>query len=464
MPQRAIEPLCAAILLTGCILGGSAAAGRVLPAIPECLSLPLLVLTAMADTGPAAAARSRWWLAAASLGLPAIQLVPLPPQVWTMLAGRTPIAEAFAAAGIALPWLPVSLTPGETERLLLGLLPAVALFLAVPHLGRPGQERMLHLAILLGVFDVVLGLGQIAGGPDSPLRFYTTASRTDAVGFFANRNHHATFLAVLVVLAGGLSAGRGRRSRLRGMWLAAAGATLLVGIAASGSRAGLALGIGACAAVAWILLAVRPATGRGRALLLWGGLAALPLVIGLTVFGAAAMRLQTDAVSGDLRWAIARTTMHAIADVFPVGGGLGSFERVYARFERPEDLIPAVVNNAHDDWLELVLEGGLPALLLLIAALGYLIRETIAADPQRDPSSSARAIRSASLAALWLCALHATVDYPLRTMAVNLVLALACGLRAAPIAAAAAPAGRAGSRRRHAIPRGDGTARPGRAG
>ena len=440
-----------------------------LPAIPELLSLPLLVLTATADAAPAARSRSGWWLAAVILGLPAVQLIPLPPQVWTTLPGRAPVAEAYAAAGIALPWLPVSLAPGETERLWLGLLPAVALFLAVPRLARAERNRLLHLAVLLGVIDAVLGLGQIAGGPDSLLRFYATASRTDAVGFFANRNHHAAFLAVLVVLAGGLLVAHGHGSRAGPGWLAAAGVLMLLGIAASGSRAGLALGLGACVGVAWNVLAARPTKRWGRALL-WGGLAAIPLLIGLAVFGPAAVRSQTDAVAGDLRWQIARTTWQAVAEVFPVGAGLGSFERVYARVERSGDLIPAVVNNAHDDWLELVLEGGLPALLLLGAGLAYLIRETFAAGPRPDPSPSERAIRSATLAALWLCALHATVDYPLRTMAVNLLVALACGLRTLPGAATDAPGDRDapgdsdGPRRRRAtasVPR---TEPPGPAG
>lgn len=426
-PRGAIEPLCAALLLTGCLLGGSAAAGRVLPAIPELLALPLVVLTALEEGGPGAPARSRWWIAAVILGLPAVQLVPLPPFAWTTLPGRGPVAEAYAAAGMSLPWLSTSLTPGATERLCLGLLPAVAIFLAVPHLAPGARDRLMHLAVLLGVLDAVLGLAQVAGGPDSPLRFYATASRSDAVGVFANRNHHAAFLALLVVLAGGLLAERGRGSRAERAWLAAAGSLMLPGIAASGSRAGLALGVGACAAVAWILLAGRPAARGRRSGILLGGLVAVPLLAGLAVYGTATLRLGADSVAGDLRWQIARTTWRAVADVFPVGGGLGSFERLYARVERPEDLIPAVVNAAHDDWLELVLEGGLPAALLLAAALAYLVRETLAAGPP-----AGRAIRGATLAMLWLCAFHATVDYPLRTMAVNLIVALACGLRAVP--------------------------------
>lgn len=452
-----------------------------LPAIPELLALPLLVLTAAAEPGAAASARSRWWIVAAILALPVLQLVPLPPSIWSALPGRAPVADAYAAAGLALPWQPISLTPGATERIGLALLPALALFLTVPHLAADARRRLTHLAILIGVCDVLLGIGQIAGGPDSPLRLYATASRTDAVGLFANRNHHATFLALLILLAGALLADGRCASWVERAWLSASGALMPLGIAASGSRAGLALGAGACLALAWMPFAHRrgaliaqaasgsmkePAAGRGcrdasrpggppygsrvprwHGLPVWGGLAAALAATGLVFYGSTVLRVQADAVTGDLRWQIARTTWQAIADVFPIGGGLGSFERLYARVERPDELIAAVVNNAHNDWLELVLEGGLPALLLLLAALGYLVHATFAAAP-RSEGAPGRSVRSASLAALWLCALHESVDYPLRTMAVNVLLALACGLRVVPADASSGDRDRARRPRR----------------
>ncbi|SFU46988.1 O-antigen ligase like membrane protein [Methylobacterium sp. 174MFSha1.1] len=408
-----------------------------LPALPELLSLPLLILVAAAGDRGNGGARSRWWIAGVILGLPLLQLVPLPPELWVSLPGRRSVADAYATAGSAPPWLPVSLAPAATERFWLALLPPVALFLAVPHLDEAARRRLAHLAILVGLVSVGLGLGQIAGGPDSPLRLYATASRSDAVGLFANRNHHATFLALLVVLAGALSARRGGLPLAERAWLAATGSVFLLGIAASGSRAGLLLGVGACLAVAWILGTAGAVAGRSRSVAVWGGIAAAPLLVGLAVFGAATLRLQAEAVSGDLRWQIARGTWRAVTEVFPVGGGFGSFERLYARTEGPEELIPAVVNNAHNDWLELVLEGGLPALLLLACALTALLRATVSRAAGRE-----NPFRRAALAALWLCALHATVDYPLRTMSVSLILALACGLGTAEFARSPASARR----------------------
>ena len=55
--------------------------------------------------------------------------------------------------------------------------------------------------IALGVISVFLGLGQVAEGPASVLRFFTFTNPTEAVGFFANRNHFAAFLYGVLLFA-----------------------------------------------------------------------------------------------------------------------------------------------------------------------------------------------------------------------------------------------------------------------
>src|SRR5215213_4648986 len=40
-----------------------------------------------------------------------LQLVPIPPDIWLALPGRSRYAEAAAAGGFAQPWRPLSLTP-----------------------------------------------------------------------------------------------------------------------------------------------------------------------------------------------------------------------------------------------------------------------------------------------------------------------------------------------------------------
>ena len=118
----------------------------------------------------------------------------MPPSLWSGLPGRGEIASAYEAAGMTLPWLPISLYPTATWLGLLSLVPATAVFLAMLSLERRSR-RVLILLIFIVIFaSAVLDMLQIMGGEDSPLRFYAVTNPGRAVGFFANSNHNAAFL------------------------------------------------------------------------------------------------------------------------------------------------------------------------------------------------------------------------------------------------------------------------------
>ena len=55
--------------------------------------------------------------------------------------------------------------------------------------------------VIIAICSVALGLAQLAGGEDSPLRIYAITNRSDPVGLFANANHFATFLLLTMPLA-----------------------------------------------------------------------------------------------------------------------------------------------------------------------------------------------------------------------------------------------------------------------
>src|SRR5262249_24435066 len=100
-----------------------------------------------------------------------------------------------------VPWMPVSVSPGATALSAISLIPALAVFAGTLLLGYQ-QRRLLSLLVLVfGIISVFLGLMQAAQGPTSPPRFYQLTD-TEAVGFFANRNHFAGLLNVLIVFAG----------------------------------------------------------------------------------------------------------------------------------------------------------------------------------------------------------------------------------------------------------------------
>ena len=58
--------------------------------------------------------RALAWLAACLILLPIVQLIALPPAVWTALPGRELVAEVFRSSGMDLPWQSLSLTPVAT--------------------------------------------------------------------------------------------------------------------------------------------------------------------------------------------------------------------------------------------------------------------------------------------------------------------------------------------------------------
>ncbi len=53
----------------------------------------------------------------------------------------------------------------------------------------------------MGAGSALLGLLQLANGPGSSLYFYEETNRTEAVGFFANRNHFAAMIYCITVMA-----------------------------------------------------------------------------------------------------------------------------------------------------------------------------------------------------------------------------------------------------------------------
>jgi len=64
------------------------------------------------------------------------------------------------------------------------------------------ERRLLSACMLaVGAVSVVLGFGQVAEGPASPLRFFANTNPSEAVGFFPNRNHFAALLYVMILLA-----------------------------------------------------------------------------------------------------------------------------------------------------------------------------------------------------------------------------------------------------------------------
>ena len=434
MPSAARSAVAPLYLLVCLLLGGSA---------QGIWQNALLQLVGLAIIGWAAAeaseeplprpARLLLLLAIAAIAVIALQAVPLPPSFLEHgIRGR--IVDSYPLLGGRAPWLPVSLTPYESLGTLLCIIPPAAMFCAIVALRAYRPSWLAASLLACTIMGVMLGALQVAA-PDSPWYLYPETNRGLGVGFFANANHMASLLVVTLpfvaaIAAAGKSRNLQRYSALL-TTLAGAGLVLVIGIALNGSLAGFALTLPVLAASALLLL---PRGNRAR---IWFAVAAAILVI-LGVIGLASSSVggsklgQEASTSAQSREQILQTTGHAIADFMPLGSGLGSFVQVYPLYEKPDAVTNEYVVHAHNDYVELALELGLPGILLILLFLIWWLEAVRTVWRRTDGEPFARAASIASAAVL----VHSLVDFPLRTAAISagfaMCLALLADRRIAP--------------------------------
>ncbi len=407
----------AALVLLGIVIGGGRA--PLADMLIELAGVALFAALWIYPSDRPGVPGSRWALGLLLLllALLLVQLVPLPPGIWMHLPGRDEAAAITRLAGQSGMWRPLSLDPEGTRASALALLPAAALFTAVTQ-ASIADRRMLGFIVIAGaVGSALLGVLQVA---DGSTRFYpfVTNHYGYPVGLFANRNHQGDLMLVAAVLLAGAAMRSEVRSAYRllgaGLLLLLAGATVT-----TGSRTAIVLLLPVAAAT---LLASRAIRARRRAVLASAAVLIVTLAAGWFLLGdnpvIGRIVRRFGLFGGEFRVAFWRDTVFAIRQYWPLGSGFGTFVPVYASVEDMAAMSFNYVNHAHQEYLELALEGGLPAVFLVLAYFVLAIRQVIAAragDARIDVRLAAIAI-----AALLL---HSLVDYPLRTQSLMLVFA-----------------------------------------
>jgi O-antigen ligase len=403
------------------------------------------------------------YLLIALLALMVAQLVPLPPDLWAALPGRDLYAEVVAAADVADRWRPLSLSPSRTVNSIFSLsVPLCAVLLAAIQDSRR-LKPMIVAILLLGLLSCFWGLVQMLGSATGPLYLYNVTNAGLPVGLFANRNHQAVVLAALIPVAAyvAVSVREGRHgSRLPTVGSALTILLLIPTVLMTGSRAGLiALPLAFAAAVSIFFVSQRGRTAApGRGSSAWrspaaGAAAVILIAIAVVLWFGRALavhRLVGEDALEDLRAQIATTLIGMARSFFPTGSGFGSFDAVYDRFEPTAVLSDLYLNNAHNDWLQLAIEGGLPAAALLLAFLLWLLQlglETVR-GLKRD-GSAVSALRLAALSFIVVQGAASMVDYPLRVPSIMAAFVLFCAVlcRSGELAGPASQDGRGGARR-----------------
>lgn len=417
-------------ILALALLGGSSRPdpmqNAMLRPIAALLLIPALYHLRLADLGRAKGLVTVFGLMMVWM---VIQLVPLPPGLWQALPSRDIIAELDQLAGIQGTWRPLSLAPFRGLNAALSMVvPATALLLALSM--KMGSRVLLFAIIGIGLIDATFGLLQVIGGPRSPLYLFAIASRGAPAGIFANENHSAVFSALVLLAIARVSLEA--RSMQEPAWLrlslAPAFLFVLLDVLVTGSRAGFAATLMALIGASLMtFLTLRERASRnglqanakrreargGLILGLFAGVVAVVMIAFLWLERTPALDdILARSSFEDLRWSLWPVLSTMAEQHWLLGTGFGSFDAIYHLYEPTDLLLPLYVNHAHNDWAQLIIEGGLPAAALLAAGLGWLATSLWTLRRQTAESLGYVIFWIACIAIISAASI---VDYPLRT-------------------------------------------------
>lgn len=390
----------------------------------------------------------------------AVQIIPLPPALWMLTPGHDLIAEAQVVAGRAGAWHSLALVPDGAINALFALVVPVAVLVGLMIVPEEFVRTRLLQLVLIGItISAIVGLLQVSGTTfDHPL---LNDDATRASGLFANRNHQSLFLCLGLALLPSWALGRGARQLWRLLLAAGLALLLMLTILATGSRAGLvlaalALAFGTLASWGELVRLVRLLPPKVK---LGAAIAGVVIVVALIAVSVQARRAEAierlfelDA-GDDMRSRALPVVLQMLRDNLIIGSGFGSFETLF-RVREPFALLkPTYFNHAHSDVLEFVIEGGVPATILALAAIIWVLRRAIPA--WLDIGNEDTALTRVGFACLVVIVAASCVDYPMRTplmMSVAVIAVFWVGLR--PLKADAAAGHRFTARTGASIDRG----------
>ncbi|MER9596998.1 O-antigen ligase family protein [Mesorhizobium sp. M0244] len=387
-PSEWDKYLLGSVLFVSLLIGGGTANGLYTDTLIEVAAI-VSAATVFTQTSGQRSPRSALWLLIFAVALAVLQIVPLPAAMFNGLRPELLLGD---------PWVGesrfrfISVGVGRTVECLVYLLAAAAFFLAVLRL-RAEQVSALLPFFFMGVICNGLA-GAIQYSLSDEIAIVGLLPFTINAGLFANVNHFSALLFVSIpfVVYHGLFRGH----LLSGSFGLIA---LLLLLLAAGSRAGVLIGF------AITVLSVIFLSARSRV----SGFSVLLIFIGLSIYTMSAwIKLDAQALDPAFgRGEFARTTIEGIKNNWATGIGFGNFQKAYQIYEREGMIFRQYVNHAHNEYLELAFEGGVPAILLMI---GYFILLLIALVRIRRDSLQKAAFLSVSFILI-----HSLVDYPLRT-------------------------------------------------
>jgi O-antigen ligase len=281
------------------------------------------------------------------------------------------------------------------------------------------------------VFGSLIGFYGILQWLENPSAIYGLRQMTQAKPFgpFINQHH----FAALMEMTGGLTLGLlfgGAFKRNRTPFLVLATVIMGMAIVLTGSRGGMLsfIGVVGLSLAASVLIGRREQANRadasratGQLSAIAGGAAIILLIAGIAIFlgggesllrGVGLQYTGDDVTSGrGYFWQVA---LQIFLDHPIFGAGLDAFGAAFTRYDINAGLFR--VEQAHNDYLQMLADAGIPGILCVLAFLYLLFSRGIRLIGGSG-SALRRSVAVGALAGCFGIAIHSFFDFPLRTPA-----------------------------------------------
>lgn len=289
----------------------------------------------------------------------------------------------------------------------------------------PVRKRFALAVILFGSVYAFYALAQGLTSEGKFYWFYTPRFSGSLYGSYVNRNNYAGLMEMLVPFPLVVSMGHLLQGGKRAL-VAFAAVLMASTIFICGSRGGM-LSFGFEVAVFGALALYQ----RRNARIAIGLLALCIFVLGLLMFvGKGQVLGRLGDLAPGIRWNMTKDCLRMFSHRPVLGWGLGTFPTVYPGFR--SFYTNLFVNEAHNDYAQLLVETGLVGFALMLWFLVFLYRHGL-------PTSRRWEFRwdgAVSVAALLGCTgilLHSFVDFNLQIPANAAVFYTLCALAASPL-------------------------------
>ena len=318
----------------------------------------------------------------------------------------------------------LTLDPNATQLVLVQLI-ALFIYFAATLIFTDSPRRLRTLTRTIIIFGFLLsmfGLTQSLTTDGTRVYWFRQLTQSTAFGPFINRHHFAGYMELTIGLPLGLLFSGSLEVHKRPLYAFVA-LLMAVALIFTNSRGGM---ISLTAEIVFVVVIAGPGMGdrarqtnRGRGVILRVAAAlafALILIVGAIAVGGPGVfgRLlgtvnAADPTNGRAHfWAV---TLDVIKHQPIVGGGLGSFGVIYTRYDSANGLYR--LEQAHNDYLQILADGGIVGGLLGLSFLVILFRQGLTRRATEDKFR--RGVATGALAGCLAVLVHSAFDFTLHT-------------------------------------------------